>query len=50
MKYQRFDADGTAQPSPIDDAIFGHLLKALCPDVPEAARQSLPEGLPGADL
>ncbi|MFJ1748445.1 serine hydrolase domain-containing protein [Streptomyces sp. NPDC088116] len=50
MKYQRFNADGTAQPSPIDDAIVGHLLKALCPDAPATARQSLPEGLPGADL
>ncbi|WP_405960708.1 beta-lactamase family protein [Streptomyces sp. NBC_00024] len=32
MKYQRLNADGTAlEPSPIDEAINGHLAEALCP-------------------
>ena len=56
MKYQRLTEDGTAfEPSPIDDAINGHVVKALCPNlesrgVAAAARQLLPEGLPGTDL
>ncbi|UUU23618.1 serine hydrolase domain-containing protein [Streptomyces sp. DSM 40750] len=66
MKYQRLNEDGTAlEPSPIDEAINGHLVEALCP-TPEAgsgagtelksrtavgdAGRILPDGLLGVDL
>ncbi|MFF0160183.1 serine hydrolase domain-containing protein [Streptomyces sp. NPDC005263] len=56
MKYQRLTADGTAfEPSPIDDAINEHIVRALCP-TPQSpgltgATPRLPsEGLPGTDL
>lgn len=62
MKYQRLNEDGTAlEPSPIDDAINTHIIRALCPAAvseaePESrtasaeTRRLLPEGLPGVDL
>ncbi|MER6010558.1 serine hydrolase domain-containing protein [Streptomyces bluensis] len=62
MKYQRLNEDGTGlEPSPIDDALSEHIVRALCPTIdpaPESesrtvdgeARRLLPEGLPGVDL
>ncbi|MFF3817523.1 serine hydrolase domain-containing protein [Streptomyces bluensis] len=62
MKYQRLNEDGTGlEPSPIDDALSEHIVRALCPTTERApesesrtvdaeARRLLPEGLPGVDL
>ncbi|MEW2401685.1 serine hydrolase domain-containing protein [Streptomyces sp. NPDC046862] len=61
MKYQRVGADGKLEPSPIDDALNAHIVRALCPAAvseaePESrtavaeTRRLLPEGLPGVDL
>lgn len=38
MKYQRLNEDGTAlEPSPIDDAINEHIVRALCPAAPTSS-------------
>ncbi|MGW4235755.1 serine hydrolase domain-containing protein [Streptomyces sp. NPDC004749] len=63
MKYQRLNPDGTLEPSPIDQALNGHIFQALCPagggggtasappaESAAAAREALPDGLPGVDL
>ncbi|MCW7942638.1 hydrolase [Streptomyces hygroscopicus] len=61
MKYERLNADGTVRPSPIDDALNAHIVRALCPAGTSSVtadsrsalakvRQLLPGGLPGADL
>jgi D-alanyl-D-alanine carboxypeptidase len=59
MKYHRLTEDGTGvEPSPIDDALNEHVLRALCPatapsSAPEPGSRTagpLPEGLPGVDL
>jgi D-alanyl-D-alanine carboxypeptidase len=53
MKYQRLKDDGSGlEPSPIDDALNAHIVRALCPATapsPES-RRVLPGGLPTADL
>lgn len=53
MKYQRLKADGTGlEPSPIDDALNAHIVRALCPAAssPETRRVLPGGGLPTADL
>jgi D-alanyl-D-alanine carboxypeptidase len=53
MKYQRLTDDGSGvEPSPIDDALSAHVLRALCPAATPSLRggHALPGGLPSADL
>lgn len=57
MKYQRLNEDGTGlEPSPIDEALSEHIIRALCPSTEPASEpqtadaRMLPEGLPGVDL
>ncbi|MPY64503.1 serine hydrolase domain-containing protein [Streptomyces spongiae] len=65
MKYQRLNEDGTGwEPSPIDDALDEHVIRALCPTTespsespsaspsasPSESRRLVQEGLPGVDL
>ncbi|MFF3935175.1 serine hydrolase domain-containing protein [Streptomyces phaeofaciens] len=59
-KYQRVGDDGTFEPSPIDDALYGHLTQALCPTTAEPpaepgtgtadARRAFPDRPLGIDL
>ncbi|GGZ88137.1 serine hydrolase domain-containing protein [Streptomyces bluensis] len=57
MKYQRLNEDGTGlEPSPIDEALSEHIIRALCPSTEPASEpqtadaRMLPEGLPGVDF
>ncbi|MFJ1750498.1 serine hydrolase domain-containing protein [Streptomyces sp. NPDC088116] len=53
-KYQKINEEGQLEPSPIDAAINGHMVEALCPGAGADARKALPGdpsgSLPGVDI